>query len=114
MTKRYLYLALALSMSGCSTMDQSLQLGGAIGALSGTTATYTGYTAGGHPPPFEAVAIGAGIGTLLGITTAYFTHKSVEADRKACDAEQIEMQFGDLPPSPFIVPKQQIKKGTKQ
>ena len=114
MNKRYLYLALIFAVSGCSTMDQSIQLGGAIGALSGTTATYAGYTAGGHPPSFEAIAIGAGIGTLLGITTAYFTHKSVEADRKACDAEQIEMQFGDLPPSPFVVPKPEIKKSMKR
>ena len=110
----YLFLVLAVVLNGCSTMEQSVQLGGSLGALSGATATYAGYSAGGHPPGFETVAISAGIGAIVGITTAYFTHKSVEEDRKSCDAEQIEMHFGDLPPSPFIVPKPPTKKGMKQ
>ena len=99
--------------TGCSTMEQSVQLGGSLGALSGATASYAGYTAGGHAPGFETLAISAGIGAIAGITTAYFTHKSVEEDRKSCDADQIEMHFGDLPPSPFIVPKPQPKKGVR-
>ena len=104
---KYRYLGLTMSMiaNGCSTMEQSIQLGGGLGALSGGSATYAGYSAGGHPPPLGTVAIGAGIGAIIGLTTAYFTHKSVEEDRKSCDADQIEMHFGDLPPSPFIVPK---------
>ena len=111
MKYQHFCLVLSLLVNGCSTMEQSIQLGGGLGALSGGTATYAGYYAGSHPPPIGTVAIGAGIGAIIGLTTAYFTHKSLEEDRKSCDAEQIQMNFGDLPPSPFIVPKPPIKKG---
>ena len=115
MKNGYLFLALMLGVSGCSTLEQSLRLGGGMGALAGVAAIYAGTEAGaGRPPSFEAVAISAGVGSLLGLATAYYSHKSVEADRQACQTDQIEMDFGDLPPSPFIVPKPQIKKGVSR
>lgn len=96
---------------GCATMDQSLTLGGAMGAATGTAAALGSYAAAGKSVSAEGVAISAGVGTLLGLVTSYFTHKSVVEDRKAYDADQVEMHFGDLPPSPFIVPKSTSKKG---
>ena len=93
-------------------MDQSLELGGTMGMLVGAGATAGGYAAGGHGQSLEAIGIGAGIGTVIGLATSYFTHKAVESDRAACQADQIEMHFGDLPPSPFVVPNSKPKKGS--
>jgi hypothetical protein len=115
---RYLCLTFTLVLSawsdGCSTMDQSLALGGGIGTVAGATATFGGYFAGeSRTPSVGTIAIGAGIGMAVGLVTAYFTHKSVTDDRNSCEADHIEMHFGDLPPSPFIVPKPETKKGVK-
>ena len=109
----HLFTLMGLALSGCSTLDQSIELGSGMGMAIGAGAMVAGSEAAGHSPSMESVAIGAGIGAVLGIATSYFTHKSVESDRKACEADQTEMHFGDLPPSPFIVPqKPQTKKGT--
>jgi hypothetical protein len=116
MKSRNVYMSMLLLASygsGCATMDQSLQLGVGLGATTGAVATYGGYSAGGESPSLSTVAIGAGIGAALGLITSYFTHKSVVEDRKEYESDQIEMHFGDLPPSPFIVPKNQSKKGSK-
>ena len=113
MNRKILSLLLGIGMSGCSTLDQSLQLGGSLGAASGAAATLGGFAAAGKPASFESVAIGAGVGAIVGLAASYFTHKNIESDRKACEADQIEMHFGDLPPSPFVVPKPQTKKGSR-
>ena len=118
MNYRTLRIGLAFAMTGlsltaCSTMDQSLELGAGLGTVMGAAATATAYSAGGQSPSLGTVAIGAGIGTAVGLITSYFTHQSVVEDRKACEAEQVEMHFGDLPPSPFLVPKPQAKKGPR-
>ena len=102
-----------LALSGCSTLDQSLELGGGMGMAIGAGAMVAGSGAAGHSASMESVAIGAGVGAILGLATSYFTHKSVDSDRNACEADQIEMHFGDLPPSPFVVPKPQTKKGSR-
>lgn len=107
------FLVFGWISSGCATMDRSLELGGGLGAAAGIGAVYSGSAISGKAPSLEAVAIGAGIGSVIGLITSYFTHKSVVEDRKSNEADQIEMHFGDLPPSPFIVPKPQIKKGAK-
>jgi len=110
---RFACFLVAAGLTGCSTMDQSLELGSGLGFAVGTAATVGGYSAGGRSPSLETVAIGAGIGAAVGLVTSYFTHQSVADDRKSCEAEQVEMHFGDLPPSPFIVPKPQTKKGSR-
>jgi hypothetical protein len=113
MGKHSVIVLISVLFCSCSTLDQSLQLGGSVGALSGGVATYSGYSAGGKSPQLETVLIGAGIGAVLGLATSYFTHQAVVEDRRSCEADQIEMHFGDLPPSPFVIPKNNSKKGVR-
>lgn len=109
--KRILLLSpmLALSVS-CSTLDQSFRLGATTGALTGIAATYAAGSSSGTPPTFEQVGLGAGIGLGLGLITSYFVHKQVASDREE-SARQTEIYFGDLPPSPFVMPQPNIRKG---
>jgi len=99
--------------SGCASMNDSLKLGAGLGAATGAAAAYASSSASGQKPTLENVAIGAGIGTVVGLITSYFTHKQVAEDRKDYEVQQFEMNFGDLPPSPFVVPKMTPKKGAK-
>jgi hypothetical protein len=46
--------------------------------------------------------------------TAYLTHKQLEEQRHSDQADSIDMHFGDLPPSPFIVPKTKPKKAVRR
>lgn len=106
-------LTIATLMTGCASMNDSLILGAGVGAAAGGAATAAGYSAGGKSASFENVAVGAAIGTAVGLITSYFTHKSVEESRKYLDNKDFEMHFGDLPPSPFVVPKTPLKKGAR-
>lgn len=99
-----LYLStMAMLTSGCSTLDQSFRLGAATGALAGAAATYAAGRATGGEPKFEDVGIGASIGLGIGLLTSYFVHQSVVEDRESA-MRQTEIYFGDLPPSPFVIP----------
>jgi hypothetical protein len=82
-----------------------------MGAATGAAATFAGSAAGGKSPSLETVAIGAGIGSAVGLLTSYLIHRSVEDTRSSSDSNQTEMRFGDLPPSPFVVPKTLPKGG---
>lgn len=85
-----------------------------MGAATGATATFVAHkSVSGESPAFGSVALGAGVGAIVGLATSYFVHKNVEEKREALKAEQTEMFFGDLPPSPFVVPKQSFKKGSR-
>ena len=106
-------LTIATLMTGCASMNDSLILGAGMGAAAGGAVTAAGYSAGGKSASFENVAVGAAIGTAVGLITSYFTHKSVEDSRKYLDNKDFEMHFGDLPPSPFVVPKTPLKKGAR-
>jgi len=96
--------AFTLLNTGCSTLNESIQLGGTLGSLAGAGATYAGHRGAGHSPIFGDVALGAGIGMAVGTLASYFIHGKVAEDRETCDIDQIELHFGDLPPSPFVVP----------
>ena len=96
--------------TGCSTLDQSFRLGAATGAVAGAAATYAAESASGRQPTFEDVGIGASIGLGLGLLTSYFVHQSVVEDRES-SARQTEIYFGDLPPSPFVIPNSSNKRG---
>lgn len=102
--------SLYMLATGCSTLDQSFKLGAATGALTGAAATYAGHSAGGRQPTIEEVGIGASIGLGLGMITSYFVHEQVTKDRDEA-IKQTEIYFGDLPPSPFVIPQPKFKKG---
>lgn len=102
----------AIALTACSTMNESLQLGAGIGALSGAAAMHAAESRSGRQPDTDAVLSGAAVGAGLGLLVSYFTHRSVEEDRKTNFIEQTDMYFGDLPPSPFLVPKPN-KRGSK-
>lgn len=111
---KYFYLIAILNLlTSCATMDESLKLGGSLGALSGAAATYAAYSSTGKNPSFDTVTTGAGAGLLLGLIASYYTHKKVEENRLGFEENQFEMHFGDLPPSPFVVPSINSKKGVR-
>lgn len=110
MRKELFLLTLPLIVS-CTTMNDSLELGSGLGLAAGAATTYAGYSTGGRNPTLETVAVGAGIGATLGLLTSYFTHRKVAEDRQSCQAEQVESHYGDLPPSPFVVPQMSKRKG---
>ena len=109
--KRILLLSpmVALSVS-CTTLDQSFRLGAVTGALTGAAATYAGNSVSGRNPSIEEVGLGASIGIGIGLITSYFVHQQVAEDRDEM-ARQTEIYFGDLPPSPFMIPQPKLKKG---
>lgn len=113
MRNKYVLFMVPLLSTSCATMNDSLQLGAGIGAATGAAATYAGFSAGGKSPELGTVALGAGVGAAVGMITSYFTHKKVEEQRQSYQSDQTEMHFGDLPPSPFIVPRTLPKKGGK-
>lgn len=100
---------MALSVS-CTTLDQSYRLGAATGALTGAAATYAGHSSNGRNPSLEEVGVGASIGLGIGLITSYFIHQKVVEDREEA-TRQTEIYFGDLPPSPFVIPQPKLKKG---
>ena len=101
----------ALSVS-CTTLDQSFRLGAATGALTGAAATYAGNRLSGRNPSIEEVGLGASIGLGIGLITSYFVHQQVSEDRDEM-SRQTEVYFGDLPPSPFLIPQPKLKKGVR-
>jgi hypothetical protein len=111
MNKVILICAVALSGAACTTMNDSLKLGMGMGAGGGAAATYAAHESVGHRPTLENVAAGAGIGMVLGLITSHMVHQTVVEERQAYQGEQIEMHFGDLPPSPFIMPAPSKKGG---
>src|ERR1700692_213179 len=102
------FSAALLSTTACSTLNESMQLGAGLGALSGASATYAANSSPDNAPSFDKIASGAAIGLGVGLITSYLVHNSVEADRQNY-SQQPEMYFGDLPPSPFIFSNSQRK-----
>ncbi len=86
-----------------TTLDQSFRLGAATGALIGAAATYAAHSTNGRNPSIEEVALGTTIGLGLELITSYFVHQQVVEDRDEM-TKQTEIYFGDLPPSPFVIP----------
>ena len=106
-------LSTTVILSSCASLNDSLVLGGGLGLATGAVATYAGQqSANGKSAKFEDVAVGAGIGLGIGLLTSYFTHKQVEKKRDL-SVPETDMHFGDLPPSPFIMPSLNPKKKGK-
>lgn len=100
-----------LFSAGCSTLNDSLKLGSVMGAAAGVAAVHAGHNSADVKPSSDEVTTGALIGLTAGLITAYATHKEVEKDRGDLLLDQPDIQFGDLPPSPFVFPKNQNKRG---
>ena len=110
--KRFISIIAASSLlCSCTTLNDSLKLGAATGALAGAAATYGAQRGAGQTGTLEDAAVGASIGLGLGLIVSYFVHQSVVEDR-ASTVRDAEMYFGDLPPSPFVVPNNNSKKGS--
>lgn len=105
-------VSLLFSLSGCATLNESMSLGALMGATAGGGAMMAAQSSTGNRS-FSGVAMAAGVGAALGTITSYFTHKEVIEKRQSCEADATDMRFGDLPPSPFIVPKTLPKKGNR-
>jgi len=103
-------LATCSLLCSCTTLNDSLKLGAATGAFTGAAATYAAQRGAGQPGTLEDAAVGASIGLGLGLVISYFMHEEVTESRTAF-ARETDMYFGDLPPSPFLVPKANSKKG---
>lgn len=102
---------MAFLATGCSTMNESLQFGAGMGFATGALATYGAHSAAGNRANLEQVATSAGIGLGLGLLAAYLTHNHVQEERERSSDSQTELHFGDLPPSPFLIPKASKKGG---
>jgi hypothetical protein len=107
-----IFLSTLLLLSSCTTLEQSIRLGSATGALTGAAATYAASQASHRSPSMEDVGIGAGVGLGLGLIASYLIHQQVVGDREE-QARRTEIYFGDLPPSPFLIPQQNSQKGSR-
>jgi hypothetical protein len=103
MRESFCILLVSSVLSSCATLDQSMRLGAATGSLAGAGASYMGEQAAGGSPTLASVSTGATIGLVVGLITSYLVHESVVDDREE-SARQTEVYFGDLPPSPFVIP----------
>jgi hypothetical protein len=103
-----------LCMSGilcsCTTLNRSLQFGSIAGSVVGATATYVSQNSVGANPTLENVGIGASIGMALGLISSYFIHSSIVEER-VDQIRETQIYFGDLPPSPFLIPTKSKKGG---
>jgi hypothetical protein len=109
-----LYLtALCALSTGCTTLDQSFRLGAVTGTVVGASATLAAGHASGRTPRIEEVGVSASIGLGLGLLASYLVHQSVVEDREAM-ARKTEIYFGDLPPSPFIIPTPPPRSGGRR
>jgi hypothetical protein len=105
--KRYIFIAFVL-LPACSTLDQSIRLGMISGTAAGLAAVHSTQNITGRPPTTEESMNAATLGLGLGIITSYFIHKQVADDRLEAE-RKTELYFGDLPPSPFVLPT--LRKG---
>ena len=99
-----------LSTTACSTLNESLQLGAATGFATGGIASYAANSTTRSKANLQQVVTGAGIGLGVGLLMSYLMHRSVQEDRQQNAIDQTELHFGDLPPSPFLIPKAPSKK----
>ena len=95
-------LILGASLSACSSLPESLTLGGAAGLSVGA---YTGAVADSgprHEARAKNIAIASSVGLGIGLLSSYLVHRHVEKRVESAAAPaQVETYFGDLPPNPF-------------
>lgn len=111
--KKAIFSTCLLSLTACSTLNESMQLGAGVGAITGLTAmSAVGEMAGKSPTGDQKIAA-ASAGIALGLLTSYLLHKNIEEKREDLLQAGPEIHFGDLPPSPFIMTPIKKKKGGK-
>jgi hypothetical protein len=98
-----LLLSASSILASCTTLDKSFQLGGLTGSAVGASAAYLGSASQGSNPDLQEVAIASSVGFGIGLIASYFIHQSVIQEREAL-RQDTELYFGDLPPSPFLMP----------
>lgn len=108
---KHLSLIALVSLSACSSLKESLQLGAGMGAVTGAAAIYSAQEASGRSASAQQVATGAAVGLGVGLLTSYLLDKSLSSElRPYSEKESPQMHFGDLPPSPFIMPLKSVKR----
>ena len=103
---RISFFAILLSVTACSTLNKSVLLGGAIGAVAGAAATSAGEHSAGINPKSNDITSAALVGLGLGVITASIIHNANSQDEQNAQSGP-QMYFGDLPPSPFVFPRSQ-------
>ena len=113
MFRNIVYSTCLLSLTACSTLNESMQLGAGIGALTGIAAVSAAGDMAGKNPTDDQKLTAASAGIALGLLTSYLIHKNIEEKRDDLLQMGPELHFGDLPPSPFIMTPMKKKKGGK-
>ena len=103
------FLILTIFITGCATLDDSLKLGAATGAIAGTAALYSTHSSTGRYATSKDLNEAALVGAGIGLITSYFIHKNLDENRNKAIGPDV--YFGDLPPSPFIFPQSINQKG---
>lgn len=111
--KHKILISTFMLVSSCSTLNDSILLGGTIGGITGAAATSAAYERTGKNLSNDELLTNASLGLALGVFTAYFIHKDIEEKRGELYKSAPEIYFGDLPPSPFIMTPPLKKKGGK-
>jgi len=113
MFKNIIFFACLLSLTACSTFNESMQLGAGVGVLTGiATVSAAGDMAGKNPSDDQKLTA-ASAGLAIGLLTSFLIHKNIEEKRDDLLQMGPELHFGDLPPSPFIMAPIKKKKGGK-
>lgn len=102
-----------LSLTACSTLNESIQLGAGVGALTGLAAVSVAGDMAGKNLSDDQKITAASAGIAIGLLTSYLLHKNIEEKREDFLQSGLEIHFGDLPPSPFIMTPIKKKKGDK-
>jgi len=113
MFKNIIFSTCLLSLTACSTLNESMQLGAGVGILAGIAAVSAAGDMAGKNPTDGQKLTAASAGLAIGLLTSYLVHKNIEGRRDDLLQMGPELHFGDLPPSPFIMTPVKKKKGGK-
>lgn len=111
MFRNIVFSTCLLSLTACSTLNESMQLGAGIGPLTGIAVVSAAGDMAGKNPTDDQKLTAASAGIALGLLTSYLIHKNIEEKRDDLLQMGPELHFGDLPPSPFIMTPMKKKKG---
>jgi hypothetical protein len=101
--KKCILIGAAALLPSCTSMSRAMELGGAMGAASSAIAVSWERASGGDRSPKGDILVASSIGLGVGLMAAYLIQKSSE-EHIASSAPEVDMHFGDLPPSPFLFP----------